>query len=268
MLETLDDANVWLRRADQHIEEFRRLRDFRHNPLWRIEIAQRADGTFVYRLIYNRELAPRLKVIAAEAASALFQVLDHVFAVGARLSGIARKPGVSWPFVVKDEMDNSAADAVGALPRLVPDIGDKLAEFQKKGLRDEWLNLIRETFEENLPRLAMASNIKEVSLSGKHWELIPTADGAAAVTWTDPVTHRQQIYQIPRNAFDLSNEYVLHAGERLPTESFSIVMFIHFVGENIRGRSDPLEALNHTRGFVTVALEKASGVITTIGAHT
>lgn len=258
MPEKLDDANVWLRRADQHIEEFRMLRDFRYNPLWRIDITQGLDGTFVYRLIYNRELAPKLKVIAAEAASALFQVLDHVFAVGSRLSGIARKQGVSWPFAVKDEVDNSAADAVGALPSLVPDIGGKLAEFAKKGLRDEWLNLIRETFDENLPRLAMVSNVKKVSVSGKHWELIPTADGAAAVAWTDPATHHQQIYQIPRDAFDLSNEYVLHKGKRLPTESFSIVMFIHFVGEDIRGRSDPLEALNHTRGFVTVALEKAS----------
>ena len=245
------DAQAWFDRAQAHIQEYRGLAYGEHDQTWGLHTKKREDGSLVYSLRFNRDLLTRLRPIACEAANGLFQALDNIVGVAARRSGVERTPQIAWPWAI-EPIPNSA------LPGAVrPAIKDRLKAMQKKGLPDVWLELIEKTFAAPAVSLVHIDVVKEVSLSGKHWELVPTEGSALAVSWIPEGATQQVHAEIPKNYFAANDEFVFHEGKPITAPNYQIMTGTKLVAAGKDFQPEPISAFQYTSRFVSIALEEA-----------
>lgn len=251
MLDPFADAQAWYDRAQKHIAEYRGLAYGEHDQIWKLLSNRREDGSFAYSLRFDRSLLARLKPVACEVANALFQSLDNIIAVGARRAKVLRGPQISWPWAIESDPDSSLEGAVR------PAIGGKLDELSKKGFPKPWLALIEETFAASAVGLSHIDVVKEVSLSGKHWELVSTGANAFAISWTVQGSNEQIIAEIPADHFETSNEFVFHEGGAIVAPRFQMMTGTRLVAAAKEFQPEPISAFEYTARFVSTALEKA-----------
>lgn len=251
MSDSFADAQAWYDRGQEHIAEYRRLAYGDHDEIWSLHSKRRADGSFVYLLRFNRGLLVRLKPVACEAANSLFQALDNIVGVAARQAGVERSPQISWPWAIEDDPDSKLKGAVR------PAISKKIKELSKRGMPEEWLNLIEETFAAPAVGLSHIDVVKEVSLSGKHWELVSTGANAIAIGWTPMGSTRQVHAEIPKDHFEKNDEFVFHEGEAIDDPHFQTLIGTCLVAAAKDFQPEPIAAFEYTSRFVATALEKA-----------
>jgi hypothetical protein len=191
-----------------------------------------------------------LKPIACEVANALFQSLDNIVAVGARRAGVARGPQISWPWAIVP--DPSSPEGTVRLA-----IREKLSKSRAKQLPETWLDLIGKTFADHAAGLSHIDVIKGISLSGKHWELVPTRADALAIAWTLQGSTRQVIADIPADHFESNDEFVFHEGDAPITPQFQILTGTRLVAANKKSQPEPAAAFDYTARFVSTALTNA-----------
>lgn len=248
MLDRFSDAQAWYDRAREHIAEYRQRTSEPNGGVWTIHAEQGQKG-IVYSLRFNRDLLIHVKVTACEAANALFQSLDNIIGVAAREAGVARTQQISWPWAIEPDPADPTA--------MRPAIGKKLKELCKQGVPAPWIALIEETFAAPATSLLHIDVLKEVSLSGKHWELVPTAAKAVAIGWTLPGSTEQVFANIPVDHFDAHDAYVFHEGEPLEAPRFLMAVGFELAAAAKEFRPEPVAAFEYTARFVAMALEKA-----------
>ncbi len=248
------DAQAWYDRAQTHIHEYRGLAYDQHDRTWGLHSDKREDGSYVYSLRLNRDLLTRLRPIACEAANALFQALDNIIGAAARRSGVERTPQIAWPWAIEPNPDSPLPGAVR------PAIKNRLKEMQKKGMPDAWLELIEETFAAPTVGLTHIDVVKELSLSGKHWELVPTEASAIAISWIPKGTTKQVHAEIPKGYFEANDEFVFHEGEPIAAPHFQILTGTRLVAAGKDFQPEPVSAFEYTSRFVATALEGARHV--------
>jgi hypothetical protein len=253
MPDPLADAQAWYDRAQNHISEYCRLAE--HGKIWSLHSDRRTDGTFVYSVRFNRDLLVRLKPIACEAASALFQSLDNIIAVPARCMGIPRGLQICWPWAIEEDPNSTLKDAVR------PAIGRKICTLREMGIPKQWLTLIEEVFATPAVGLIHIDVVKEVSLSGKHWELIATGTEVLAIAWFDAASKRQVIAEIPRRHFEANDEYAFHEGDPISAPGFMMVIGTKLVVPRKAFEAEPIAAFECTSRFVKTALERAKELL-------
>lgn len=248
------DAQAWYDRGQAHIQEYRVLAYGEPNQTWALLSRRTDDGAFAYSLRFNRGLLPRLKPIACEAANALFQSLDNIIGAAARRSGVARTPQIAWPWCIEP-------DPTSPLPGAVrPAIDGRLNVMGKRGLAEPWLKLIKETFAAPAVGLTHIDVVKEVSLSGKHWELVATEASAVAVAWTPKGATQQAVADIPKGYFETNDEFIFHEGEPIEAPHYQLVTGTRLVAAGKQFQPEPATAFDYTSRFVATALESARRV--------
>lgn len=247
MADAFTDAQAWYDRAQRHIGEYRYLID----RVWRVRSKTRDDGSFQYSLCIDRALLSQAKPISGEVANALFQSLDNIIGAAARAAGVDRSIKISWPWKVEPDADVKQKHAVR--PRLV----DKLKKLQKEGLPDPWLELIEATFAAPATPLAHIDVMKEVSNSGKHWELLPTITNAVGMMWMPPGESSLVPLDIPADHFSENDEFLFHEGAEIDTSAITILIGFELVAATRELRVEPIFAFDATSRFVATALEKA-----------
>jgi hypothetical protein len=206
MIDPLADAQAWYDRGQAHIEEYRKS-TYEEKSLT-LHKDRLSETHYRYSLHLNRDLLVRLKPIACEVGNALFQSLDNIIAIGARQDGVKRSPRVSWPWAIEPDPNSNLADAVQ------PAIDEKLKELEREGVPPSWLDLIVKTFASPTVGLQHIDVLKEVSLSGKHWALIPTRSSAHAIAWRARGSTEQSFADVPDDVFEGTDEFVFHEGEK------------------------------------------------------
>lgn len=252
MSDPLADAAAWYDRAQKHIAEYRALADS-ERP-WKIHTARGADGTYIYSLRFNRDFLSRLKPIACEAANALFQALDNIIGAAARRAGVERTPQIAWPWKLEPDPDSALPGAMR------PAIGKKLGEMRRAGLPKPWLELIEETLGIPAAGLPHIDVLKEVSLSGKHWELVPTNADVRAISWLPRAAKHPVFADVPEGHFQTNDEYIFHQGEPI-RPLFQLIAGNRLVAAGKALEPEPIAAFGYGSRFVTAALEGARHLV-------
>ena len=248
MVDPFADAQAWYDRAQKHIAEYRQLANAQQ--IWTIHRSQPSEGVFEYSLRFNRNLLVELKPIAGEAANALFQALDNIIGVAARQTNVKRGTQIGWPWAIEPIPDSKLPGAVR------PAITSKLKTLDKAGLPQAWLTLIEETFAAPAVSLPHIDVVKEVSLSGKHWELVPTKANALAIAWTPQGSTQQVVVNIPEDYFEVNDEFIFHKGDSIDVYIQAIVKVTLAVSKT-DFQPEPVFAFEATSRFVMTALQKA-----------
>ena len=191
------------------------------------------------------------KPISGEVANALFQSLDNIIGAAARAAGVERSIKISWPWKVESDADVNQGHAIQ------PKLSDKLKKLQKEGLPDPWLELIEATFAESATPLAHIDVMKEISNSGKHWELLPTITNAVGMMWMPPGERRPVPLDIPEDHFSENDEFAFHEGAEIDTSAIEILIRFELVAATRELRVEPIFAFDATSRFVATALQKA-----------
>ncbi|MDK2760895.1 MAG: hypothetical protein KYX64_05990 [Sphingopyxis sp.] len=247
MNDAFADAQAWYDRAQWHIGEYSHIID----RVWDVHRSSLPDGTFRYALRIDRDSLTRARPVAGEVANALFQALDNIVGVAARANGVVRTNGVSWPWVLEPDPDANREHAVR------PKLSDKLKELEKKGMPDDWLKLIEATFSIPATPLAQIDIVKEVSNSGKHWELVPTKANAVGMMWIPPEASQPVPLDIPADHFLGNDEFVFHEGAAIDVSAVMSLIDFQLVAATKNLRVEPIFAFYETARFVATALEKA-----------
>ena len=257
MSDPIADAQAWYDRAQVHITEYQSLAYSEDERIWTLHREQTGQDVFSYSLRLTRDLLSRLTPLAGEAANALFHSLDNIVGVAARVANVERSPQISWPWKIEPDTESSLSGAVR------PAIDKKLKEMGKLGIPEQWLTAIRDvTFAQGIG-LSHIDIVKEVSLSGKHWELVATGADAMAIGWTPTGAQQQVIVQIPREHFTINNDYVFHQGERITVNGFEIVTGTILVVPSKSFTTEPITAFQYTSRFVDAAIGKARSLLAT-----
>jgi len=255
MSDELADAQAWYDRAQHHIAEYRALAYGEDDRTWQLRQDRGDDGRHRYALHFNRELFPRLMPIACEAANALFQSLDNIIGTAARQAGVPRSFQIAWPWVLQPDTDSPLPGAVK------PAIDGRLQDMRKRGMPEPWLDLIAATFAAHAAGLVHIDVVKEVSLSGKHWELVPTKANAVAIGWHLPGSAAQSFADIPPDYFETEDVFVFHEGEPIEVSHFQIIAGTKLMAPGKAHEPEPISAFDYTRRFVETALHNARALL-------
>ena len=204
----LDDPRALLERARKHFAELNALLHSREGPrLW--QTTERHDpqsGEWVYCLHMDRQRLIAAKPIIADCATNVASALDHVAAAIAKANGHGRMKALYFPWGFTDEAFRKA------LAKVQPVIGTAMAE------------VIAAARAQHRHEVHHVEAAKQISNSGKHWELMPTAGAAHAIALSVP-GQGQRIFQIPADAFATADVFEYHRGtERLPSVPITIVI--------------------------------------------
>ena len=215
----LDDPRALLERARKHVADLNDLLHPREGPgLW--QTSEKRDlqtSEWVYCLHMDRHRLIAAKPIIADCATNVASALDHVAAAIAKANGHGRLKSLYFPWGFTDEAFEKA------LAKVEPVIGAEMTGV---------ISAARVTHRHEVHHVEAA---KQISNSGKHWELVPTVGTAHALALNVP-GEGQRIFQVPADAFVAADAYEYHRGaERLPRVPLSIV-----IGQAIEGLDDVL----------------------------
>jgi hypothetical protein len=196
-----------------------------------------------------------MKVVVAEAANALFQSLDHIVAVPARMADIKRGPQIGWPWNVKADSQFPGGMRLS--------IDKRIRELRKAGLPDVWCSFISDVTGEFAADMFRINALKRISLDGKHWALRAVGPHLEhiGVNIFDPMRHVS--VAIPDRFFEQSGSIVIWQGERLDPENHEVVSLLNFA----LGSDDSPEiitapnAFEATSRFVDRALHGAANLL-------
>ena len=204
----LDDARALLDRARKHFDDFEALIHSREGQgLW--QTTERRDprtGEYFYRLHLDRQKLIKAKPIIADSATNLASALDHVAAAIAKANGSNRLTNLYFPWGFTDELFDKK------LAKVEPVLGSKLSR------------VLAEARANHRHEVHHVEAAKQISNSGKHWELMFTAGAAHGVALHIP-GEGQRIFQVPADAFAEADAFEYHRGpERLPRVPLSILV--------------------------------------------
>lgn len=204
----LDDARALLARAQKHFAEFNELVHPREGPgLW--QTSERRDprtGEFFYCLHMDRRRLIEAQPIIADSATNIASALDHVAAAIAKANGHGRLRTLYFPWGFTDETFEKA------LANVEPVIGEEMAR------------VIAAARAKQRHEVHHVEAAKQISNTGKHWELMIAGGAAHGVALHVP-GGQQRIFQVPADAFADADAFEFYRGpERLPTVPMSIVV--------------------------------------------
>jgi len=133
--------------------------------------------------------------------------------------------------------------------------------MSKKGVDDVWLNLIRHTFDDHRSGLIHIDVLKEVSLSGKHWELVPTSTGMAAIAWPSKEDGKQEIVEIPAGHFEANDEFIIELDTEFDAPRLQILIGMKLIAPGKDHQPEPMSAFGYASRFAETALAKARQII-------
>lgn len=175
----LDGARALIARAQKHFAEFNELIHPREGPgLW--ETAERRDprtGEFFYRLHMDRRRLIEAQPIIADTATNVVSALDHVVAAIAKANGHSRSRSLYFPWGFADETFEKA------LGKVEPVIGNKMVQV---------ISAARAKYRHEVHHVEAA---KQISNTGKHWELMFAAGAAHGIALNIP-GGQQRIFEI------------------------------------------------------------------------
>jgi hypothetical protein len=233
----LSDACALFERARHHLEEFNELIVKRNMPqLWNVRSRQdESTGTWVYSITIDRDRLLRAKPVMADAATNAISALDHVAAAMAKSRGHDRVRTLYFPLAINEEAYRQM------LARVEPYIGSEMAALitDVRAKRFEHIH---------------AQAAKEISNSGKHWELLPSDGSILALAFHEP-DQPQRIFQVPKDAFSQADKYVFHSGEQLPNVPISIVVGLSVDGLPEGLPKSPDTILECTLRYVEAVIE-------------
>jgi hypothetical protein len=210
----LDDARALLARAQKHFAEFNELLHPRESPgLWNIT-EQRDPHTdeFFYRLHMDRRRLIEAQPIIADTATNIASALDHIVAAIAKAKAHDRLRTLYFPWGLTDEVFEKVLAKVESV------IGAEMARA---------ITAARAKHRHEVHHVEAA---KQISNTGKHWELMFAAGAAHGIAWHIP-GGEQRIFQVPDDAFVHADVFEFHRGpDRLPTVPRSIVVGLDIGG--------------------------------------
>ncbi|MBA3066874.1 MAG: hypothetical protein FP825_00110 [Hyphomonas sp.] len=215
----LDDARALLERARKHYAEFDALVRPRGGlGLWKLtEGRDPRTGEYFYQLEIDRQKLIEAKPIIADGATNIASALDHVVAAIAKANGHARSRSLYFPLGFTDDM------FAKAMNKVQPFIGSEMAGV---------LTTVRGARRHEVPHVEAA---KQISNSGKHWELMLASEAAHGIGINVP-GEGQRFFDLPANAFVNASAFEYHRStERLPQVPHSIV-----IGQTIGGLDESL----------------------------
>lgn len=205
-----DDAKLLMRRANKHYDEFKQYRDGKiMGPMWDIRHRQ-VEGGHAYRLVLNRPMFVEMKPVVADLANNVIHSLDLLVGDLARAGGADRNYSTKFPWIEKE------VDFQGALKGLSKIVGLKAADAIDS-VRKKWNS-----------QLKHVHALKTVSNLSKHWELVPTTAGAAAVAWMVP--GGQKIWELPKDAFADADEHEFSTVPKLFEGGCQLLVSFKFAG--------------------------------------
>lgn len=204
----LNDARALLDRARKHFAEFNSLVHPQKGPgLWQTtEQCDPCTGEFFYRLHMDRGRLIEAKPIIADSATNVASALDHVAAAIAKSNGYGRLKSLYFPWGFTDESFEKALAKVETVFGV------------------EMTGVIAAARAKHRHEVNHVEAAKQISNSGKHWELMFTAGSAHGVALNLP-DEGQRIFQVPGDAFAEAEAFEFHRSpDRLPPVPRSILV--------------------------------------------
>jgi hypothetical protein len=237
----LEDARALLARARKHYAELNALlHPQKGNGLWwTSEVRDQTTGEWSYSIHMNRQMLIEAKPIIADSATNVWSALDNVAAAIAKSNGYDRLFDLKFPWGFAD------ADFEKAQTRFRTQLGQNI------------LNVFKEVRCRHPVEIHHVEAVREISNSGKHWELL-FAIGTAHAVALHIAGEGQRMFQVPANAFEIADSYEFHrASDKLPIVEITMVL-----GLEIRGLTDGLpaspDALECSFRYVQSVIESVS----------
>jgi hypothetical protein len=201
----LCDARALLDRARRHFREFQ---EFTGNgaAVWQWKAEHDPEsGEWVESLGINRKMLVAAKPILADSANNVVSALDHVAAAIAKANGHERVRTLYFPLGLTDEAFEKASAKTE--PFLGKDMLTVIAEIRARHPVD----------------IHSIDAAKQISNSGKHWELMTATGAAKAVIVPIPGDHRT--FEVPADAFDKADVFEFYRGpDQLPSVGRGMVL--------------------------------------------
>lgn len=244
-LPNLDDARALLARGRKHYAEFNAVLFAQEGrTLWDLsESRDPRTGEFLGRLHMDRHLLIVVKPVIADSATNIVSALDHVVAALAKAKGCDRSRNIYFPWGFSDRAFNKA------LVKIEPLIGCDMVRA---------LGAIRAMHPHEVGHVEA---VKQISNSGKHWELAPAAGSAYGVAMRMP-GGGQRIFQIPPDVFSANEIFEYYRGpERLPNVPSEILVGITIVGIDKDLPKSPTSIFECSFRFVDMVIAAAGAAI-------
>lgn len=237
----LTDATALLNRARKHYAEFNQLVD--PAVLWQTtENRDPGTGEFRYRIHMDRKRLVEAKPVIADSATNVASALDHVAAAIAKANGHDRLTNLYFPWGFTDEVFEKR------LAKAEPVLGADMAK------------VIAEVRVSRPVEIHHVEAAKQISNTGKHWELMFAAGAAHAVALHIPHAP-QRIFQIPGDAFATDDMFEFHRGsERLPPVPSSILIGLSIDGLDEGLPTSPDSILEGSFRFVDEVISAVAAV--------
>lgn len=211
-VDLLEDAQLLYGRAQDHIGTFNRLNSV-DAGLWQLKDGRLPDGIFTGTLILDRAVLRAMKPVISDIANNLIHALDHVAAAASRTASSGRPRNLYFPIAPDDA-------AYEAKRKTLEKLLDPL-----------WLDLFAAIRKAHKSYQGYLWLLKEISNSGKHWELIAGGASALALAWNPPGERQQSIVEIPRDHFAANDHFIFWQGsDAVPSLPFQIITQHRFEG--------------------------------------
>ncbi len=210
--ELFGDVQLMLSRARKHQQEFNSLiSGTGARQWWGIEESKRDSG-YTYSLVVKCQQLRELKPVAADLCNNVVHALDQLVGALTRANGNDNSEKLQFPWKADD------AEFEKALARISKWISNDAAEC------------IRTARTECAMWVPHAHLAKDISNSGKHWELVPSSATVPAVS-----VHRPggppETFDLPSQAIEEELYYEFYTGpDPLGNSSVTALIGLRFTG--------------------------------------
>lgn len=239
----LSDACALLARARKHYEELNGLvGGGAGSDIWSIrQDRDRENGEWLYRLELDRSKLTSAKPVIADIANNVVSALDHVVAAMAKAQGQVRLRSLYFP-CDKIEEDFERAISRKVEPRIGTDMTKRLVAARDKHRHE----------------VSHVAAAKQISNSGKHWELMLVASSVHGVA-VHEIGQSQRIFQVPEGAFAASDDFEFYRGaEPLPNVPLSIAVGLSIEGLDADLPNSPTSIFECSFRFVDDVISMAA----------
>lgn len=210
--ELFDDVRLMVARARKHKAEFDGIFSaIGGSQWWRIDEDRVGDG-FRYTVVIECQQLKELKPVAVDLCNNLIHALDQMVGALTRANGHDNSQRLQFPW----QLDEAKFER--SLKKLEAYISKEVADC------------VRKTRQKCHLALPMAHVAKEISNSGKHWEMVPSTASVPAIAIQRPGA-AQQIFNLPASTLEQQLYFTFYEGpDRLGQFPMLALIGLRFAG--------------------------------------
>lgn len=190
----------------------------------------------------DRQLLKRLKPIVSDIANNLIHAHDQTLAACLKISGVAQKPHIYYPFCESDAEFNKWVATV------------------ESRIGSAFSNVVANARTKHKMCLSHILFVKQLSNRAKHWNLSPTTSSACGIAYFTADKSQKPI-DIPGNHFEQNDEFMFRAEDADPQQPMLTLIQFRIEGIPTKANCDPTTIFSSTLAHLRDVIANAEKVL-------